>query len=116
MEPAEVTLPAELETRTETLAREEVVSLEEVLEPRQVRLQKQNTKRDPLFARYRALMERPLLTLITTSTSMTTDDFRCTSAFLGWYNQSNQYHVQARPVRLELEVDGRPLCASNFVL
>ena len=39
-----------------------------------------------------------------------------TSAFLGWYNKDDQYHVQARPIWLTLEVEKRPLYTSNFVL
>ncbi len=39
-----------------------------------------------------------------------------TSAFLGWYNKSDQYHKQARPVWLTLEAEKRPLYTSNFVL
>ena len=39
-----------------------------------------------------------------------------TSAFLGWYNRSDQHHTLARPVWLDLEAQGRRLCTSNFVL
>ena len=39
-----------------------------------------------------------------------------TSAFLGWYNQSDQYHTLARSIWLNLEAQGRPLYTSNFVL
>ena len=38
------------------------------------------------------------------------------SAFLGWYNRSDQYHALARPVWLNLEAQGRRLYTSNFVL
>ena len=39
-----------------------------------------------------------------------------TSAFLGWYNRSDQLHALARPVWLNLETQGRRLYTSNFVL
>ena len=60
VEHVDITLPAELKTRAEILAREEGVSLEELVrESLQMRLQKGNTKRDPLFARYRAFDGAP---------------------------------------------------------